>query len=224
MDPLFSIDLVSGSDWMAIGTQAFSAACVLIAAIYAGSYPKRKDKVEHINKSKFVLGKLMILSEKLLFFIIQLDKIFEAENDDELQIDVETYRTTAVVFGLQEDVSFLLNNEETISSLIKKQINIASFILDYQLCLAMVDKELTSQDSLYLWNYLKDLRKRFEKLGDNLDGILDSIIETRKSLEKPPRIYKIHVKKPLEWNRTDSWKAYKKAKSAANDKKETDTN
>lgn len=164
MDPIFSIGVVYDHDWVAIGTQIFSPLCILIAAWYAGSYPKRKDKIEQLNKANFMLGRLVTIDKKFEFFLQSIGDEMSSESKLETRKTVELIRTVCGAFKIEDDISFLTEHEEDIAAHISDPSYVSEVTMSFQLFVFMLTKKLESDEDEYLINYIDDLRKRLNVL------------------------------------------------------------
>lgn len=111
-------------DGWAIIAQLASAVAVIIAAIYAGSYQKKKDKREKEAKFDYIYGRVLAIPDKLNLFLEQI-KNLEKVSDDQLQKEIEYLNIFLDAYALEKDKDFLMNNDELISSFIPRQFGLS---------------------------------------------------------------------------------------------------
>lgn len=175
MDPLFSIGVVSKTDWMVICVQAFSALCVLGAAIYAGRFPIRKNNIDQLNKMIFVLGRIRTITKKLGFIANNIVGIYQLEESEDLLLNIQALRNTCNAFKLNGDIEFLVANEEMITAHPSGLMNASEVVFEFQLLLFTLYKDIASNEVWYLKKYLEDLSDRATKQYDLFAEIVDHL-------------------------------------------------
>lgn len=191
MDPFFTIGIVTKTDLLAIGVQVFSALCVLGAAIYAGRFPIRKNNIDQLNKMIYILGRTRTIAKKLRFIANNIVDIYKLEEVSDLLLNIQILRNTCLVFKLEDDVDFLVSNEEVITAHPAGLMNVSEVVFEFQLFLFTLHKDLALEEVWYLKNYLADLSDRatkqydiFEKVVEHLGIIVESYKVNSKIMKK----------------------------------------
>lgn len=149
----------------------FSSICILIAAWYAGSYPKRKDKIDMKNKALRICGHIKAMERKLKYIRTSIN-----EKDDRGEYRDRYHGKFIESTRLIEDINFLIDYEEYIYALMSDEIDVAGLITDLQVIAHNLGVDHSKKDLSYYTSYIEIqntyLASVLEKLKLIYEGIL----------------------------------------------------